>query len=290
VAANRENGASGDRQNLTVEDPLLSEKVDAINTRPLCFSEGQRLLLCIPLSLSQIGRSVGLSKQIVSEWRYGRRVPSVGARLRLQTAFGIDADAWTQEPTGPAPDPPLRASSTGPKVATGPELSRAVVATQPNGSESSGPPYPPHPSSAAAAAATGLPRLPAGSLAASFASTVGQVDPSYPTPLPTAKTVKPAPASSSPSTMEGVETLLRTIREHRKKAGLLAAEQVKLADAETRLLSLRHRLEKEVELSDERIVKGHPMWVRIKSTIATTLVRWPDAARAVAAALREIEK
>jgi hypothetical protein len=90
--------------------------------------------------------------------------------------------------------------------------------------------------------------------------------------------------------MAGCEALLQTIRDHRKKPGLLAAESVKLADAETRLLSLKHRLEKETELQDERIVRHHPMWLQIKTTLGRVLVKWPDAARAVAAALKELEK
>jgi hypothetical protein len=90
--------------------------------------------------------------------------------------------------------------------------------------------------------------------------------------------------------MEGVETLLAVIREARERPGLLASEQVKLADAETRLLSLRHRLEKESELAEDRVVYQHPKWIRIRAVLGDTLVKWPEAARAVASALRELEK
>lgn len=94
---------------------------------------------------------------------------------------------------------------------------------------------------------------------------------------------------AAPSTMEGVEALLKLIRADRGRDGILASERVKLADAETRLLSLKHRLEKEAELLEDRIVKQHPMWARIQAAIGDTLVRWPEAALAVAAKLRELE-
>lgn len=98
------------------------------------------------------------------------------------------------------------------------------------------------------------------------------------------------PVASGPSTtMEGVEALLVVVREARGRDGLLAAERVKLADAETRLLALRHRMERETELVEDRIVRLHPKWNQIKVAIAAAVVRWPEAARAVAAALQELD-
>lgn len=104
---------------------------------------------------------------------------------------------------------------------------------------------------------------------------------------PAAAEVTDEPAA--PSTMEGVEALLKLIRADRGRDGILASERVKLADAETRLLSLKHRLEKEAELLEDRIVKQHPMWARIQAAVGDTLVRFPEAALAVAAKLRELE-
>jgi len=249
------------------------------------LSEGQRLLLLAPELAHAIGTSIGVTKQVVSLWRRGERVPNLMLRLRLQATLGIPADAWIHAPS----ELPLQAPPTGRTVDLDPGVSCAAVAAQPNGGESPG-------------STTPAPR--AGSFAAALAS--GNVSRSPPRPVAPAPPAPPAPpaapaapaaaprvpttANGTPTTMQGVETLLRTIREHRAKPGLLASEQVRLADAETRLLSLRHRLEKEVELVEGRIIRDHPMWQQIKVVLATTLLRWPDAARAVAAALREIEK
>lgn len=117
---------------------------------------------------------------------------------------------------------------------------------------------------------------------------------SAPPARPPAKASAGDQVEEQPTTMEGVEALLRVIRAARApkpdgKGELLASEQVKLADAETRLLALRHRLEKEAELLEDRIVKQHPMWARMKVALGDTLVRWPEAARAVMAVLREFD-
>lgn len=194
-----------------VDAPRAVDGATAVPAR----SEGHRLLMCVPASLTSIAAVANTSKQAVSFWRTGRKVPGAAARAALEAAYGIPAASWGDQPTaGPA------SSST--------------------------------PSTAPEEAAT-------------------------------------RSATSSPTTMEGVEALLKVIRHDRGRPGLLAGERVKLADAETRLLALRHRLEKEAELLEDRIVKQHPMWSRIKSAIADTLVRWPEAARAVAAVLRDIE-
>lgn len=97
----------------------------------------------------------------------------------------------------------------------------------------------------------------------------------------------PPPADAPSSTMGRLDQLLGLVRAG-GTADLLPAERVKLAEAEAKLLSLRHRMEKESEILDERIVKEHPMWQKIKAAIGDTLVAWPDAARAVAAKLKEL--
>lgn len=89
--------------------------------------------------------------------------------------------------------------------------------------------------------------------------------------------------------MEDCLALLEVIREDRKRNGLHPAERVKLADTEARILALRHRLEKEQELLEDRIVREHPMWHRLKRTLVKVLAQHPAAAHAVAAALAEVE-
>jgi transcriptional regulator with XRE-family HTH domain len=95
-----------------------------------------------------------------------------------------------------------------------------------------------------------------------------------------------------PTTMEGVNELLAVVRMQRAQlAGrrLLAGELVKIVETENRLLGLRHRLEKEVELLEDRLVKQHAKWQRAKHAIGDVLVKFPEAARAVVAVLRELD-
>src|SRR6185436_802018 len=122
------------------------------------------------------------------------QVPSVRHRLRLQTTHGIPAEAWSLEPTGPAPPAELRSRLALP-VALRPG------SVLPSSSSSSGTTPAPVSSKLAAAAATEA----------------------QPARAP-ASPPKGAGAAAEPTTMQGVETLLRTIRQHRGKPGLLAAE------------------------------------------------------------------
>lgn len=88
------------------------------------------------------------------------------------------------------------------------------------------------------------------------------------------------------TTLEHCVALLGVISKDRQQQGLLANERVKLADAEARILALRHRLESESQLSEDRFVREHPAWLRLKRTIVDALVPFPAAAQAVAEAIR----
>jgi hypothetical protein len=90
--------------------------------------------------------------------------------------------------------------------------------------------------------------------------------------------------------MAGCDVLLGVIRRERgARPGMLARELVTLVDAEVRLLSLRHKLEKEAELLEDRIVKQHPTWARIRAMLGDLLVRYPDVAREFVGVLRELD-
>jgi transcriptional regulator with XRE-family HTH domain len=168
--------------------------------------------MCVPASLAAIADAAASSKQAVSNWRSGKKVPGAAARAQLEAAYAIPAASWGQKPVGRASSlPPARTSSS------------------------------------------------------------------------------PPPPCALPTTMQGVEELLRVVREDRRAAGMLPSERMKLVGEETRLLGLKHRLEREAELLEDRIVKQHPLWARIRTAIGDTLVRWPEAAVAVAEKLREFE-
>lgn len=93
-----------------------------------------------------------------------------------------------------------------------------------------------------------------------------------------------------PSTLAQCLELLSAIRTARINNGLQAAERVKLAASETQILSLRHRLEREADMSEDRVVKQHPRWQLLKRTLVKTLAAHPAAAKAVAQALAELDE
>lgn len=174
-------------------------------------SEGQRMLLYVTGSAHAIAAEVSVrSAQSIVDWRSGKRMPSVEARARMQDAFGIPIEAWSQAPS--------------------------------NGE--------------AAAAA----------------------------PAPLAD-----PNAPIPSSLEACLSLLSQIQRDRVTPNLLPAERVKLADAEARILKLRADLERSAEFSEDRYVRDHPAWLRVRREIAHALEPFPEAARAVADALERME-
>lgn len=62
---------------------------------PRVRSEGQRLLLGAPGTLAELAAACGVSKQALSDWRLGVKVPSVDKRRRIFDALGIDPWAWS---------------------------------------------------------------------------------------------------------------------------------------------------------------------------------------------------
>jgi hypothetical protein len=176
-------------------------------------SEGQRL--AVNAGPTAIGAAIGMSAASVIEWRMGRKVPKMQARVMLRDAYGIPVSAWSKLPGNGDGD--------------------AVV------NESGQPALPPPPADAPA-----------------------------------------------PSTLENCLELLQQIRAARQQRDLMTADRVRLADTEAKILTLRHRLEKEAELLEDRLVREHPAWKRIQNELARVLARHPQAALEVAEALRRL--
>lgn len=68
---------------------------------PVPKSEGQRLLVASTDSHGDVARAVGASKQIVSCWRRGSKVPAPEARAKIEAAYGIPVTAWDRVPSSP---------------------------------------------------------------------------------------------------------------------------------------------------------------------------------------------
>lgn len=104
---------------------------------------------------------------------------------------------------------------------------------------------------------------------------------------PAAALAAPGAPTPTPSTLDDCMASLAKIREQRNRPRLASAEQVRLATAETRLLQLRARLERDQEQTESRIVYAHPTWRRIKHILRMTLAKHPAALKDVVNALGE---
>lgn len=94
-------------------------------------------------------------------------------------------------------------------------------------------------------------------------------------------------AGPPPTTLDSCLQLLAKIRAESDK-DLLPSERVKLADTEARILALRHKLEVQAELTEDRIIREHPQWQRVKRAILTALAPFPQASKAVCDALANV--
>ncbi len=100
---------------------------------------------------------------------------------------------------------------------------------------------------------------------------------------------EPADISALPDTLTHCLELLSAVRVARIQNDLTPSEVTKLITTEERLLTQRHRFEKDRELIEDRIVRGHPTWVRIRKVMVRVLSKYPDAARALIPELEVID-
>jgi len=90
-------------------------------------------------------------------------------------------------------------------------------------------------------------------------------------------------------TLAQTDAAIASVRRALHRSGLTDAARSKKEDTHAKLLALKARLERDRELVEDRVVRDHPAWLRIKNAICAALEPWPDAAQAVAEALRELE-
>ena len=86
-------------------------------------------------------------------------------------------------------------------------------------------------------------------------------------------------------TLEIARMQLLEIRQALKDPELTDAAQLKLRDTAAKLLILRSRLERDRELLEDRIVREHPEWLKMKAKMLKALKPYPEAATAIAEAL-----
>lgn len=92
--------------------------------------------------------------------------------------------------------------------------------------------------------------------------------------------VPPTTPDAGPRTALGeAEATLHAIRKQLNRPKLLVSEVVRLREAEMKAIRLRASLERDQALLEDRMVREHPAWRRIRAVIVRFVQRLPPADR-----------
>lgn len=89
-------------------------------------------------------------------------------------------------------------------------------------------------------------------------------------------------------TLEHAMLLLEDVHRQRSHPALTNPERAKLMLAEAQILTLRARLEQAAELAEDRIIREHPGFIRLRDALTRALLPYPVAAKAVQEALTKL--
>lgn len=107
----------------------------------------------------------------------------------------------------------------------------------------------------------------------------------YAAPPPPAPPTNGHGYAGPPNSLAETAALLAQIRHQLERPDLLANDRARITDTYTKTLALQHRLQKEADLTEDRIVREHPSWQRIRMELARVLARYPAVAGEVAEVL-----
>jgi DNA-binding transcriptional regulator YiaG len=79
--------------------------------------------------------------------------------------------------------------------------------------------------------------------------------------------------------------LIASIRSQLRRPDILARERMELQNALIKALEKRRRFQREHEMLEDRTIREHPNWKRLKNAITDALIDHPAAARAVEAVI-----
>lgn len=94
-------------------------------------TEGQRQLLALSLTGSEVATRLGVARQMVHAWRTGAKVPSTPLRAALEREVGIPAASWERAPVDRPAQPRARPATPRPATAApqpspGPSAARSA--------------------------------------------------------------------------------------------------------------------------------------------------------------------
>lgn len=113
--------------------------------------------------------------------------------------------------------------------------------------------------------------------------------PSVPPAIPPAILALEEDDEPAATTVADVKRMLRQHRTYAKGGNFMPSERAKMRDTEIRLVGLLAKLERDAELLEDRIVKEHPAWKRLRTAIMKALEPHPEAMKDVIKELRSIE-
>jgi len=102
------------------------------------------------------------------------------------------------------------------------------------------------------------------------------------TPQPESQSLPAKQGSTLAITKEQIAAVLDDLKEE----NIAEATLGKLRDTLAKLLALRARLERDHEMLEDRAVRGHPEWRRIKKAVLSALEPHPEAMMAVIESLK----
>lgn len=218
-------------------------------------NEGQRRLRLIHESDNAIGARLGVTRIIVNHYRTGKNRPSIEKRRKLHDLYGIAIGDWDLAPQ-----------------------STALIGRNSKG-EATPSKRPP------------APRTSAPSMAGADVDIDDPTDAAYVAEEERRRLIRLGDKQSEPlpDTRTGIEQLLRSLRAARNNPEILPNDRVKLATAETRAFTILEKMDKDNAMSEDRIIKNHPKWLKMRKTIGEALTPFPDAAKAVITALKALE-
>ena len=212
-------------------------------------SLGQQMLLQVQQPLGEMATAIGtgVSRASISQWRTGTFRPDDRRRRVLERVYGIPFDAWGAAPVPAAELPPIARSSAPTPPA--PEANPLISFTAPSN--------PPHESAAA------------------------KLAPAPPEPDPEPEALQ----GPAPSVLDDYDALLNVLRRQLQQPTLTPRERAQLTDAMTRAVTQKAKVEREKAMLEDATIRNHPKWKAMKQLLVEALLPYPEAARAVEAAV-----
>ena len=237
--------------------PMTTTNAPTSTTERAITTYGQQLLCAVRLPAGEIAKRLGVTRPAVSQWRLGYATPGPRPKSELEALYGIPVSAWTQRPLADAPAPPLAAPPTVPA-----ELRQPRAAEQPSS------------------------QVP-GTLATvpSSSSTSTQADEQ---PDASSATGQPAPVVlvKGASSLAHVDTMIEAVLQRMNDARISTREHAAILDQWRKLMAMRIQAEARAALMEDATVRHHPKWRKLRDLIIDALIPYPDAARAVEAAIQ----